>query len=88
MFLSMPDWIFGAKESWDRAHFSDGRSYDVVLFSVHNLDFFLVEPRLLRQVIDFLENRLESDTADKPLGRTRSPMIGCGLTKAVLSKKD
>jgi hypothetical protein len=36
----MPDWIFGAKHSWDRAHFSDGRSYDFALFSVHGLDFF------------------------------------------------
>jgi len=38
MFLSMPDWIFGAKYF----HFSDGRSYDFALFSVHSLDFFLV----------------------------------------------
>jgi hypothetical protein len=48
----MPDWIFGAKHSWDRAHFSDGRSYDFALFSVHSFDFFLVwhwaEPEALR----------------------------------------
>jgi hypothetical protein len=89
MFLSMPAWIFSKKTSGDRAHFSDAPSYDFALFSVRSLDFFLGRvPRLLRPVIDFLENRLESETADKPLGRTRSPMIGCGLTKAVLSKKD
>jgi len=38
----MPDWIFGAKDSWDHAHFSDGLSYDFALFSVHSLDFLLV----------------------------------------------
>jgi len=38
----MPAWIFSAKPSGDRAHFSDGRSYDFALFSVHSLDFFLV----------------------------------------------
>ena len=37
----MPDWFFGAKHSWDDAHFSDGLSYDFAVFSVHSLDFFL-----------------------------------------------
>jgi hypothetical protein len=45
MFLSMPDWIFSAKPSGDRAHFSDAQSYDFALFSVRSLDFFLVEYR-------------------------------------------
>ena len=45
MFLSMPDWIFSAKPSGDRAYFSDAQSYDFALFSVRSLDFFLVEYR-------------------------------------------
>jgi hypothetical protein len=45
MFLSMPDWIFGAKAAGDRAHFSDAQSYDFALFSDRSLDFFLVEYR-------------------------------------------
>jgi hypothetical protein len=49
MFLSMPDWIFGAKPSGDHAHFSDAQSYDFALFSVRSLDFFFGRvPRLLR----------------------------------------
>lgn len=39
----MPDRTFGPKHSRDRAHFSDARSYDFVLFSVHSLDFLRVE---------------------------------------------
>jgi len=35
----MPDQVFGAKRSWDLAHFSDAKSYDIVLFSVHSFDF-------------------------------------------------
>jgi len=38
----MPEWIFGAKHSRDRARFSDGPSKDFALFSVHSLDFLLV----------------------------------------------
>ena len=49
MFPSMPDWIFGAKQSGDRAHFSDAQSYDFALFSVHSLNFLFGRvPRLLR----------------------------------------
>ena len=76
----MPDRIFGPKHSRDRPHFSDARSYDFVPFSVHSLDFLLGRvPGLHRYTIDYLENRLERETADNRLDRTEAPWIGRGL---------
>ena len=65
MFLSMPDWIFGAKYPWGAAHFSDGRSYDFALFSVHGLDFFFgihwAKPEALRIGLELNEGWVVED---------------------------